>query len=256
MVDERASNKAALVTGANSGIGLACARELARLGYVVGVLGRRDELVRTSCATIASEGGRAIGLSADVADAARLESVVEDFVRQTGGIDAVVASAGVHADRTSQSIGVSEWDEMIAVNLNGMFYTAKFTVPHLIRRKGAFVAIGSSASVVGMSHIVSYAASKHGVAGLVKALALDHGPSGLRANAICPGIVLTPMAERGLDGVDMAVVNAGIPVGRLGDPAEIAKFAAYLCSEHATFINGAILCADGGVTAGKFAKRR
>jgi meso-butanediol dehydrogenase/(S,S)-butanediol dehydrogenase/diacetyl reductase len=249
------TKRCAIVTGGTSGIGLAVAMELATHGYEVGVLGRRQVLTEEPVARLKQAGHHAIPLCADVCDPQQVEQAFQSFVAETGRLDTVVAAAGIFASGTVSTISVEQWNEVINTNLSGMFYTAKFAMPHLVLTKGSFIAIGSTAGICGISDSLAYSASKHGVTGLVRSLALDYGPSGVRVNQICPGIIMTPMAEKGLAGVPQEAILAmqrAIPAGRFGAPEEIAKAALYLSSDDARFVSGATLTVDGATTAGLF----
>jgi NAD(P)-dependent dehydrogenase (short-subunit alcohol dehydrogenase family) len=248
--------KTAIVTGSTSGIGWAIATELSGLGFTIGAVGLTRELADGIVGAITKNGGKAIPLVADVSDVNQVEQAIAQFTEQVGQLDAVVAAAGIHSFGTSLNTSVSDWNKMIAVNLSGVFYTARFSIPHLIRSKGSFTAIASLAGTTGSSNSLAYVASKHGVVGLVRALALDHSPAGVRVNAICPGTVQTPMAERGLAGISeegLKAVRRSIPVGRFAEPEEIAKLAAFLSSSDSRFITGSIFAIDGGLGAGLFA---
>jgi len=224
----------------------------------VGVWGVTRDLTVEPVDRIKSEGGKAIALDGDVSDPTQVEKAITAFVTETGRLDVVVAAAGIYSSGTVPSVSVADWNQMIAVNLSGMFYTMTYTIPHLLKTKGNFVAIGSGAGLRGAMGTLAYTASKHGVTGLVKSLALDFGPQGVRVNQICPGPVQTPMAERGLAGLSEAALfelYRRVPVGRFGRPEEIAKAAAYLCSDDAAYINGESLVMDGGGSAGAFTPR-
>jgi NAD(P)-dependent dehydrogenase (short-subunit alcohol dehydrogenase family) len=247
--------KVALITGATSGIGLAIATELSTRGYTVGVLGPSRSLTERPVKDIVEAGGRAIPLVADVSEAVQVEQAITTFVERTGKIDAVVASAGIHFNGSCLTTGVADWNKMIAVNLSGVFYTAKYSIPHLIETAGSFTAISSIGGILGSTDAVAYIASKHAVVGLIRALALDHSPEGIRVNAICPGFTDTPMAERGLAGISeegLRAIHRSVPVGRFARAQEIAKMAAFLCSDDARFVSGAIVTVDGGLSAGLF----
>lgn len=245
----------ALVTGATSGIGAAIALKLAARGAFVGVLGRNVGAANSIVDAITKGGGRAIALIADVADPQAVETAVDHFVAQTGRLDTVVANAGIAFTGTVLDTSPQAWRQLMAINLDGAFYTAKFTMPYLIRQGGAFVAMSSDAGVQGASAYAAYCAAKHGLIGLVRCLALDHGRAGVRSNVVCPGFVETPMADRLLEGTSEAeqdFYRDAVPLGRFARPEEIANVVAHLTSEEAAYANGMTYSFDGGSTAGYY----
>lgn len=157
---------------------------------------------------------------------------------------------------TAPDLSLLEWSRAIEVNLTGVFLTAKYVVPQLeASGGGAFVALSSDAGIQGAAGFAAYCASKHGVIGLVKSLALDHGPHGVRCNAVCPGFVETPMAERifaDLPEAERERWRGTVPLGRFGRPEEVADAIAHLSSPQASYVNGHTYVIDGGGTAGYF----
>lgn len=253
----------ALITGAARGIGAATARRFAGLGWntclvdscaddpTLGYpLATRSELD----AIAAVCGSSTITHVADVRDADGLQSAVDQTVATFGGLDVVVAAAGAIAGgpsawETDQAI----WSAMIDVNLAGVFNLARAAIPAMLDRpeprSGRFVAVASAAAHVGLPQLAAYTAAKHGVAGLVKALAAELGPHGVTANAVSPGSTETAMLDASatiydLDGPQVFAEQARI--GRLLDPDEIAAAIAFLCSAEAAAITGTILPVDGG----------
>lgn len=246
----------AFVTGATSGIGRAVALKLATRGAVVGLLGRNRKAAEALAEEIEEMGGRSIVLIADVSQADQLAAGVDKFVDQAGGIDTVVASAGIAYTGTVLDTSVEDWDSLIGINLRGAFLTAKYTMPHLLKVRGNFVAVGSDASVAGACSFSAYCASKHGLVGLVRCMALDHGAAGVRSNVVCPGFVETPMADKLLEDVtpeEKQYYQSMVPMGRFARPEEVANVIAHLCSEDASYANGLVYSLDGGSTAGYFA---
>jgi meso-butanediol dehydrogenase/(S,S)-butanediol dehydrogenase/diacetyl reductase len=148
-----------------------------------------------------------------------------------------------------------QWSQLMRINLDGVFYTARFTMPHLLKSKGTFTAISSDAGVQGAPGYAAYCASKHGVIGFVRTLALDHGPQGVRSNVICPGMVETPMSEEAMvsySEAERAFYRGNVPLGRFGKPDEVAKAILHLSSRDASYSNGMVYSIDGGSTAGYF----
>jgi SDR family mycofactocin-dependent oxidoreductase len=255
----------ALVTGAARGIGAACARRLAADGYsVVAVdicgddpslgypLGSRNELD----AVVDGCGPNAVAVVADVRDGVALDAAVALAVERFGGLDAVVAAAGVMSGgaptwETSEEV----WSINVDINLTGVWRTARAALPAMLARaqprSGRFVAISSAAGLGGHPNIAAYAAAKHGVIGLVKSLAVELGPHGVTANAVCPGSTATEILEASaavyqLDSVDEFAVHH--PIGRILEPIEVASAVAWLCAAEQSGVTGIALPVDGGMT--------
>jgi meso-butanediol dehydrogenase/(S,S)-butanediol dehydrogenase/diacetyl reductase len=246
----------ALVSGATSGIGRVTALGLAKRGAVVGLIGRNASAGEQIVAEIVAAGGRARLLVANVTAFDEVNAAVDAMVREFGGLDTVVASAGVALGGTACQMTIDDWHKVIDVNLNGAFYLARASMPHLVARGGgAFVAVSSDAGVQGASGFAAYCASKHAVNGLVRCLALDYGPQGVRSNAVCPSFVETPMADRLMAGMSEAekdFYRRLIPLGRFALPQEVADAILHLASPQASYANGMLYCLDGGETAGFF----
>jgi meso-butanediol dehydrogenase/(S,S)-butanediol dehydrogenase/diacetyl reductase len=245
----------AVVSGATSGIGRATAARLATRGAIVGILGRNA----SSAAEVANEVERAGGIAwfarTDVTDARSVEESISGFVSRFGGIDTAVASAGVAVAGTATDTSLDDWHRVIDTNLNGAFYLAKFAIPELIKTRGTFTAISSDAGVQAACGFAAYCASKHGLQGLVKCLALDYGKFGVRSNAVCPGFVETPMADQLLKDVspaELAYFKGIVPLARFARPSEVAEAVAHLSSPDASYTNGLMYRLDGGSTAGYY----
>jgi meso-butanediol dehydrogenase / (S,S)-butanediol dehydrogenase / diacetyl reductase len=247
----------AFVTGAASGVGRSVANRLAARGALVALIDSNAEGARKVEQEINEKGGASHAFAADVTNSDSVQQTVSEAVALMGSISTVVSCAGILRIGTVLTMPEQEWQDVIAVNLNGTFLVARHTMPWLLKSRGAFVAISSDAGTQGASGYAAYCASKHGVLGLVRCLALDHGPQGVRSNAICPSFVQTPM-------VDAAFVGATaeqrqhyeqlVPLGRFARPEEIASMAAYLTSAEASYVNGAVYAVDGGATAGYFVR--
>lgn len=245
----------ALVTGATSGIGRATALRLAQRGAIVGIVGRNRAAAEEVLKTISDAGGTAQVLLGDVGAAAEVARIVEEFVATNGGIETVVASAGVAPVGSAVEATLEDWNLAINVNLNSVFYLAKYAIPELILTKGSFTIISSDAALWGDSNFAGYIASKHGVHGLMKSMALDFGKFGVRTNAVCPGFVATPMAEKLLEGKshdELAAITARTPLGRHALPEDVANVVAHLASHEARHANGVEYRLDGGKTAGHY----
>lgn len=246
----------ALVTGAGSGIGAAVARRLSARGALVGLVDRDPEGLTQNEATIKGEGGTARAFSADVTDDDAMADAVAQVQRELGTLTTVVACAGVATVGDVVSIEPSEWTRTLAVNVGGVYLTARHTIPHLISEGGGtFTAIASDAGVWGAQGYAAYCASKHALVGLIKCMALDHGPHGVRCNAVCPGFVETPMAEvifAGTSPTERDYFTSTVPLGRFAKPEEVAAAVAHLSSTEASYANGMLYRLDGGSTAGYY----
>ena len=253
---KRKGREVAFVTGAASGIGAATARRLASRGAAVGLFDLSAEGLEIVSAEIKAAGGECLSLPGDVADDDAVGNAVGATAAAFGGMDSVVACAGLEVIGTVLDLSVDDWRRALNVDLTGVFLTARHTVPLLIERGGgAFVAVSSEAGVGGASGFAAYSAAKHGVVGLVRCLALDHGPRGVRANVVCPGLIETPMATRCFEDADQewrASCAATIPLGRPGLAEEVAAAVAHLTSDEASYCNGMTYVIDGGSTAGYF----
>lgn len=245
----------ALVTGAGSGIGRAVALRLASRGATVALLDQSPDGLEETRSQISAEDGKALSLRTDVTDEAQVRVAVSSAVERFGALQTVVACAGIEVMGTIPEMEHSDWDRVLAVNLTGVFHTARHAIPAIGEGGGAFVAISSDAGTQGAAEFGAYCATKHGVIGLVRSLALDHGPQGIRCNIVCPGFVETPMADRIFDGLSEEEVEAWaktVPLGRFARPQEVAAAVAHITSEEASYLNGAVYALDGGATAGYF----
>jgi 3-oxoacyl-[acyl-carrier protein] reductase len=239
---------AALVTGASKGIGAACALALAERGYDVGITYARDrEGAEAVAAGVREAGGRALVVRSEArapGDAARAVDEVEAAI---GPLDAMVANAGVTRDGPAVRMTGEAWREPIDVNLSGTMAAARAAIAGMARRgRGCVVAITSIVGTQGNAGQANYAASKAGIAGLVRALAREAGPSGVRVNAVAPGYVRTRLTDV-LSDEQRERLLAATPLGRLGEPGDVAGPVAFLCSPAAAFITGAVLAVDGGL---------
>ena len=241
-----------VVTGAASGIGAAVARSLHRRGTTVIALDR-DVGSLMAWQREHAAGGIIEVFQIDVTDGRGLRAIFEKLGLQ-GGLDGVVHCAGVARTGTIVEMDDTTFDFVVDVNLKGTFLVAKHAMPLLVKQGGSFTAIASDAGTQGASGYAAYCASKHGVIGLIKAMALDHGPQGVRSNAICPGFVETTMLERLFAGnpTDRAYYERTVPLGRFAQPDDVAELAAFLSSPSGAYVNGAVIALDGGSTAGYF----
>lgn len=251
-MNKRFTDKVVLITGAASGIGLATAKSFAEEGAKVVLADRDAEKAQQAATAICSNGGEAAAVFVDVADYASCEAMVA-FVKQTyGALHIACNNAGIPSSIGGEfeDFAVAEWQRLMGVNLNGVFYSMKAEVPLLKASAGtAIVNTASVASLIAARGMAAYIASKHGVAGLTKASALDLIGHGIRVNAVCPGVTDTPMLATAMatPGVREAM-EAQAPIGRVGTPEEVARAILFLASDDASYMVGSLLSVDGGVT--------
>jgi len=243
-------SRVALVTGGGTGIGAAVARRLAADGYSVVVTGRRrapiDEVARET-------GGLAVEADAGVAADASL--AVAETVARFGGLDALVLNAGIGGEGSLLDLDTETFEAVFRTNVTGAFLTARAAIPHLLERRGAIVTVASVSALRAAPASLAYCSSKAALAMLTQCIALDHGPDGVRANCLCPGWVRTPMADGEMDSLGLgsrddayARVTKDVPLRRASSPEEIAGTVAWLLSDDASYVNGAVIPVDGGVT--------
>jgi 3-oxoacyl-[acyl-carrier protein] reductase len=240
--------KVALVTGGGSGIGRATAMLLAAEGAevaVVDVVGAEPV-----AATIESAGGSALGIEADVADAAAVEAMAATAVDCFGRVDVLVNNAGILDDYLPAADTSDEvWDRVLGVNLKGVFHTARALIPQMLENGGgAIVNVASTAALVGGNGGAAYTTSKHAIVGFTRQLCFDYARYGIRANTVCPGAVETGMTEEIFAAGDAAVMEAvrSAPIGRWAQPEELATAIVFLASDDAAFVHGATYVVDGG----------
>jgi meso-butanediol dehydrogenase/(S,S)-butanediol dehydrogenase/diacetyl reductase len=251
--------KVALVTG-TTGIGLATARRLAAGGAAIIACGIDQAANAAMRGEFGQSGAGALVIDADVSLPDQVRDAVARGVERLGGLDIIVNSAAVHPYGTATSTDFDTWNQAMSVNIGSIYLTAHFGIPEMIRRGGG--AIVNVASVQGFAcqqNVAAYATTKGAIHTLTRALALDHARSGIRVNSVSPGSIRTPILEkaaRGQDGTDADVEAAykrfgeAHPLGRIGEPEEVAELIAFLCSAKAGFCTGADYKIDGGLTAG------
>lgn len=253
----RFQGKKVLVTGGSRGIGFAAAERMAAEGAAVAMLSNEDgaeaagELQRRT-------GSEVLCVRADVASPEEVRKAIDKVLAAFGSIDALVNSAGIQRYGTVADTEVALWDEVMNVNVRGMFLVSKYVVPAMAARGGgAIVNVSSVQAFVAQKGVAAYSASKAAVLGLTRAMAIDHASEGIRVNAVCPASVDTPMLrwaadlfKEGKTQDDMiASWGKGHPIGRVGEAKEVAALIAFLCSEEASFITGAEYKIDGGLLA-------
>lgn len=247
--------RVAVVTGGASGMGLEICRQLAARGDKVAVVDLSAEAAEKAAAGIAASvdsthGGTAIGVRADVSNRAAIDAAYATVREQLGPIEIAVTSAGLDEFSDFTEISAAQWDRMIAVNLTGTFNCLQAAVPDMLARGwGRIVTISSSSAQSGAKRMAHYVASKGGVIGITKALAVELAPHGITVNTIPPGFIDTPMVRRAEDKGDLPDVNLiakQTPVRRAGTPQDIAAACVFLCSEEAGYITGQALNVNGG----------
>lgn len=244
-------DKVAIVTGGSFGIGRAAAVAFAERGAKVVIADWVED--NETLNAIKSTGGDAIFIKCDVSSDESVRTMVDKTIAQYGRLDYAFNNAGVEGVSAPTHECTNEnWDKTIGINLKGVWLCMKFEIPHMIKQgKGAIVNNASIAGLVGFVNIPAYVASKHGILGLTKNAALEYAKSGIRVNAVCPGVIKTAMIDRftGKDKVVEKQFESMEPVGRMGQPEEVAQVVIWLCSDAASFVTAHPLAVDGGWVA-------
>ena len=247
------TGKVALVTGAGNGIGAAAAHAFAASGAAVGVVDQDAEAAGRVVSEIEATGQKAIALECDVTDENQVKNAVEATVKAFGRLDMAFNNAGIMLPPVDSADEEAEnFDKIVAVNLRGVWASMKYELKQMRDQgSGSIVNCSSLGGLVGGDGRATYHATKHGVIGQTKSIAIQYGPHNVRVNAVCPGTIATPMVDRMTAGgeLDTDTVVGGVPLRRLGEAEEIAAAAVWLCSDAASFVTGAALPVDGGVTA-------
>lgn len=255
------AGKVVLVTGSTTGIGEACARVFAESGAAVMVAGRNEPRGRTVVEALRAAGAKAEFAAVDLRAAGACESLVGETVQRLGRLDVLVNNAGVLYTADAIETSDEQWLETMAVNVTALFYLSRAAVGHMQRAgAGAIVNIASEWGLNGEPRHVAYCASKGAVIQITRCMALDHARDNIRINSVCPGEIHTRMVDdilskRGGDpAANLRALAAGIPIGRLAAPAEVARCVRFLASEDASYVTGANLPVDGGndATAGPY----
>ena len=247
-------DKIAIVTGGGSGIGRAAVRRFAEEGASVMAADIREEGLRETADSVNAELPDSVSLCpTDVSDSSSVERLVAETVSAYGRLDVIHSNAGIMREGSVVDLPEDQWDELFSVNVKGSFLLGKYGVPEMRKAGGGAIVITASAnSFYAESDIAGYCATKGAVMQLTRAMAIDHGPEGIRVNCICPGWIETPMAlpflEEVPEGREFASKIA--PLGRVGKPEEVAEIAAFLASDEARFVTAAAYNVDGGWTAG------
>lgn len=244
-------NTVALVTGAASGIGLATAKAFAQAGASVALADVNGDAARVQAEALVAAGHQAIGLRCDVADIDQVEAMVEETIATFGQLDAAFNNAGIQnilaeiADAT-----VDDYDRVMSINLRGVWACMKFELEHMRRQgSGTIVNCSSLGGLVGGAERANYHAAKHGVIGLTKSAALEYAARNIRVNAVCPGLIWTPMVDSMVaagQGEAMEGMVKAVPMGRHGKPEEIADTVLWLSSSTSSYVTGQSISVDGG----------
>jgi NAD(P)-dependent dehydrogenase (short-subunit alcohol dehydrogenase family) len=246
-------NKVALVTGAGSGLGLATAKAFAESGASVALADWNEKAARSAAEELRAQGHKALAIRCDVSDDSQVQAMVLQTVATFGRLDAAYNNAGVQnvlaetADTTRE-----DYDRVMGINLRGVWSCMKFELQHMRKQgSGTIVNCSSLGGLVGGAERGIYHAAKHGVLGFTKSSALEYAARGIRINAICPGLIQTPMSDQMVaagQGDALKALEKSIPMARVGRPHEIAAAVLWLCSDAASYVTGQSISVDGGFT--------
>jgi NAD(P)-dependent dehydrogenase (short-subunit alcohol dehydrogenase family) len=254
----RVEGKVALVTGGASGIGRATALTFAREGAKLVIADMNEDGGHQTVHLIKENGGEAIFVKTNVTQTTEVEALISKAVETYGRLDcahnnAGISGAGIGGEQRMLTAEYPEerWHQVIAINLTGVWLCMKYEIPQMLTQGGgAIVNTASVAGLVGGVGLSAYVASKHGVVGLTKTAALEYAKSGVRVNAVCPGFIRTPMTAQSMrDSERLERIIATEPIGRVGEPQEIAEAVVWLCSDAASFVTGHTMTVDGGMVA-------
>jgi NAD(P)-dependent dehydrogenase (short-subunit alcohol dehydrogenase family) len=242
------TGKVAVVTGGSSGIGLAIARGLIEHGAHVAIFGRRQEALNAALTTL---GPNAIGIAGDVTKLEDIDRLYDEVRNRFESLDMVIASAGAAGHMPFATCTEQEFDDLIALNLKGVFFTVQRALP-LLRAPASVVLVGSAAGEITMRASSVYSASKAALRSLTQSLGIELGRSGIRVNLLAPGITETPLVERlqaaqGASAAFDAMIETRTYLGRKGTPEEIAAAAVFLCSPESSYMTGGVIFVDGGL---------
>jgi NAD(P)-dependent dehydrogenase (short-subunit alcohol dehydrogenase family) len=252
----RFKDKIAIVTGAATGIGGATADAFSAEGASVVLTDVNETALSERREKLREAGGNCIAVVADVSRPADAQRIVQEAVTAFGGVDCLVASAGIQTYGTVVSTDEETWDRTLDVNAKGVYLAAKYCVPEMVQRGGgAIVTVASVQGLFSQPNVAAYAASKGAVIAMTRTMAIDHAVDNIRANSICPGSIETPLLRFAAEQMQPDDPEGAIKewgglhvLGRVGQPEEMAQVALFLCSDAASFITGAAIVADGGLT--------
>ncbi len=247
------TGRVAIVTGASRGIGRAIALGLAEAGAAVVPVARTAAALEELAEQVRTGGGQAFPVRVDVGDPASVAAAVEEAWRAFGRLDVVVNNAGLEHSGATEETSVEQWDSVFDVNLRSIFLVCKAAAPYLFEARGAsIVNVGSIASLTGVRNMAAYTASKHGVVGLTKALAAEWARRGVRVNCVCPGAIATDLTANLREAADSSFhrrLMDHTPLARFAAPEEVVGAVAFLASDAASYVTGAVLSIDGGYGA-------
>jgi NAD(P)-dependent dehydrogenase (short-subunit alcohol dehydrogenase family) len=239
------------VTGGGSGIGEACCTTFARGGAKVVVADIDEENGQRVAQEIQDNDGEAIFARANVAKPEEVEAMVQQAVERFGRLDIAVNNAGIGGESaTTSQYSIDSWQRVIDVNLNGVFYCMLYQIPRMLEHDGgSIINMASILGSVGFAQAPAYVAAKHGVVGLTRAAAIEYSAKGVRVNAVGPGFINTPLLEANLDQDTLKFLEGQHPIGRLGEPQEVANLVAFLAADDSSFVTGSYYTVDGAYTA-------
>jgi NAD(P)-dependent dehydrogenase (short-subunit alcohol dehydrogenase family) len=239
--------KVAFITGFGSGLGQAIAIMFAQEGAAVAGTSKTESKGRDTVAIIEKNGGRALFRAGDVGNSSEMKALIDETVKEFGGIDIVVNSAGVRTNGSITEITEEAWERTLDTNLKGAFVVSRLAIPEMKKRGGGVVLhIAARSGMLGQAGRAAYCASKGGLITLTEAMAMDHAPDGIRVNCICPGPTRTPMVDTSTPD-KLLRYKSRVPLGRIGEPEDVAHAALYLASDDASFVTAAILPVDAGM---------
>jgi len=246
------ADKVAFVTGAGSGIGRGTAKLFAQRGYKVALADINEAGGSETEQAIKDAGGEAFFVSCNVSDDASVKAAVDATVAKYGRLDAAFNAAGIdgEAGKLVAEQSLENWDRVIGITLSGVWYCMRHQIPAILASGGgAIVNCASTAGIRGAAYCGAYTAAKHGVVGLTKTAGLEYGAQGIRINAVCPGMIRTPMTQKGPMKAVIDEMVISTPLGRLGEPEEIGGAVLWLCSDDASFMSGQAIAVDGALTS-------